>query len=217
MTILINRKEAGKKLADKLHNFKNKENTIILALPRGGVPVASEISKELNLPLDLLLVRKLGLPEHEELAFGAIAIGNKIIFNDEILRKYNLSQEVINEIIEKERHELNRRKNLYRKDQSELNLQGKTVILVDDGIATGATISIALAALEAYETANIIIAAPVICKWTYDELKNKFNKIFYLICPNELLSISQFYQEFTPVSDEEVINLLQQSHMQYES
>src|SRR3990167_525715 len=160
MKTFIDRHAAGKELAEKLKKFKNAKDTIVLALPRGGVPVAYEIAKNLNLPLDVLVVKKLGVPWHEELAFGAIT-ANTLVLNHALLKQLNLSQPVIEDIIAKKKIELATNEKRYRTSLPPLSLHNKTILLIDDGIATGATMMAAIEALQQQKAKNIVVATPV--------------------------------------------------------
>jgi predicted phosphoribosyltransferase len=204
------RREAGKILAQALQNFKNQTNTIVLALPRGGVPVAFEIAQELSQPLDIIIVRKLGVPGHEELAMGAIAMDGTVVFNSDIVGQLDISSVQIKKIIDKEIQEIARRNLQYRKNSSMINVTGKTVILVDDGIATGATMRAAVTAINKQHPLDLIIAVPV----ADPEICRSLEKDAKIICPlmpESLLAVGNWYVDFRQTSDEEVITLLQEN------
>lgn len=204
---LQNRAEAGRKLAQKLSAYENRDDVIVLALPRGGVPVAFEIARELRAPLDVFLVRKLGLPGNEEFAIGAIASGDICILNAEALHGFFIDQQTIEEIALRERAELHRREQVYRQDRAPLNLDGKTVILVDDGLATGSTMRAALAALKSFYPAQVIVALPTAPDTVRDDLSDA-DDVLCLSSPRPFLSVSQAYAEFPQTSDDEVLSLL---------
>ena len=201
-----NRREAGKKLAEILNKYIVADNTYILALPRGGVPVAYEIAIRLRLPLDIMLVRKLGYPSNEEYAIGAIAGDESYIINPGIQNEIN--QETLEEIVSKELRELKRRNQAYRGNKPMPNLKQKNVILVDDGIATGYTMQAAVIALKKMEPQSIIVAVPVIAADTLVWLRRLVAKLIYLKSAEEFVCVGSWYKEFPQVSDEEVIQLL---------
>lgn len=205
------RYEAGKVIATQLKDYANKPDVIVLALPRGGVPVGYEIAKALALPLDVFIVRKLGVPGHEELAMGAIATGGTTIFNEEIIDDLHISQSAIELILQSEREELKRREIRYRDNMPPPNLQGKTVILVDDGIATGATMRAAIKAILQHKPASIILAVPVIALSTYNEMSALVDKIIYSMKPLNFYAVGLWYDDFSQTTDSEVSDLLKES------
>lgn len=204
----IDRYEAGKILATELKKYTNKPNLIILALPRGGVPVAYEIAEFLSAPLDVFIVRKLGIPGYEELAMGAIAIDGTMIFNDEIIRKVTDKKIAIAHAIESEKEELKRREIKYRGNRPFPQLTGKIIILVDDGIATGATMRTAIQALRQHKPASIIIAVPVAEISTCAEMEHIADAVVCPLKPASFYAVGQWYQDFSQISDEEVCHLL---------
>lgn len=208
MNKFMDRHEAGKILADQLKQYAKKDTTIVLALPRGGVPVAYEIARQLSLPLDIFIVRKLGVPGHEELAMGAIATGDITVFNDDILQHLNIPKSAIEQVIQFEKKELRRRDSTYRENKPFPSLEGKTIILVDDGIATGATMRVAIKALQQKNPASIVIAVPVAAFSTYEELSRLVDKIFCPLIPHELYAVGSWYENFSQTSDKEVFELL---------
>lgn len=212
MKNFTDRYEAGKILANELKEYINKPNVIVLALPRGGVPVAYEVAEVLSAPLDVFIVRKLGVPGHEELAMGAIAMDGEIVFNDEIMREIDMPKTAIDRVIKVEKDELKRRENKYRGSRPFPNLNNKTIILVDDGIATGATMRAAIKALRHHKPHDIIIAVPVAGKSTCDEMKHIADKVVCPLKPELFYAVGQWYQDFTQTSDEEVYGLLNKSH-----
>lgn len=204
----IDRYEAGTILAKSLKAYANHKNVIILALPRGGIPVAYEVATALSLPFDVFVVRKLGVPGHEELAMGAIASGGTVIFNEPLMSQLNLEPFEIDAVIKAEQRELERREHLYRGDSPFPNLQGKTVILIDDGIATGSTMRAAVEALRSHDPASIVIAAPVAASDTCDELESLVDEIICPLKPVNFYAVGLWYDDFPQTSDEEVIELL---------
>jgi predicted phosphoribosyltransferase len=212
MKSFIDRYEAGKILAHELQEYKNKSNIIVLALPRGGVPVAYEVAKSLSAPLDVFIVRKLGVPGHEELAMGAIAMEGTVVFNDEIVNTINIPKTAIDQVIKTENEELKRREITYRGNRPFPELRNKTIILVDDGIATGATMRAAVQAIRKHKPASIIIAVPVSAISTCDEMKQIADQVICPLKPEIFYSVGQWYQDFSQTSDEEVYELLNKGH-----
>jgi putative phosphoribosyl transferase len=211
MEKFIDRKHAGIILAKALKEFTKHPHVVVLALPRGGVPVAYEIAKAIAIPLDVFLVRKLGVPNHKELAMGAISSGGTVIFNEPILNELQLNHRDINTVLQNEQKELRRREALYRGNTPFPILQGKTVILVDDGIATGSSIRAAVQGLRKHKPTSIIIAAPVAAASTYQELLKEVNTIICPLQPENFQAVGLWYDDFTQVSDDEVVELLQKS------
>lgn len=204
----LDRYEAGRVLAKKLTEYANQSDVIILALPRGGVPVAYEVAKALSLSFDVFIVRKLGVPGHEELAMGAIAMGGTVVFNDSILNDLNIAKPEINRIIQLENNELKRRESLYRGNRPFPQLANKTIILIDDGIATGATMRAAIQALRQHNPNNIIIAVPVAGIETCEEMEKIADKVICPLKPVYFYAVGQWYQDFSQTSDNEVYQLL---------
>lgn len=212
MDKFVDRCQAGDILAKYLKDYANNPNVIILGLPRGGVPVAFEIATALSAPLDVFIVRKLGLPGHEELAMGAIASGGSVFFNEAVLGYFNLDPMVIQQVIEKEQRELHRREHLYRGNKAFPDLQDKTVILVDDGIATGASMRAAIDALRKHKPKSIVIAVPVAAYSTCEEMAPLVDKIVCPLKPIEFHAVGLWYDNFPQTADEEVIRLLNKAH-----
>ena len=208
---LQNRTEAGQLLAKKLTVYANRSDAIVLGLPRGGVPVAFELAQALNLPLDIFLVRKLGVPGQEELAMGAIAWGDVMTINEDVVNWLGISRETIAQVADKERQELQRRDRMYRGNLPIPDVRHRTVILVDDGIATGSTIRAAIAALRQQQPDQIVVAVPVVSPLTCDRLKAEVDRVVCLIAPTSLSSISLWYKDFSQTTDAEVCNLLAQA------
>lgn len=206
------RTDAGKVLANELEIYAHRKDVIVLALPRGGVPVAYEIAKVLSVPLDVIIVRKLGVPCHEELAMGAIASGNVTVFNNQIIRELDVSQHALNQVILKEKDELKRREFAYRGNRKFPDLNNKTIILVDDGIATGATMKAAIEALKQQHVASIIVAIPVAAYDTCQEISEIVNEIVCPFKPKNFYAVGAWYQHFSQTSDEEVIELLAKAY-----
>lgn len=207
----LNRTEAGKALVNHLKAYSHQEQTIVLALPRGGVPIAYEISTALSLPLDVFIVRKLGIPEHEELAMGAIASGNTTVFNEEVIQGLHIQKPAINAVIKAEQKELLRRERLYRGNRPFPELLNKTIILVDDGIATGATMFAAIKALRAHHPKKIIAAVPVAAESTCKEMEPLVDQLICPLKPFDFYAVGVWYEEFPQTSDDEVIELLEKS------
>ena len=202
------RHEAGRRLADKLVAYAKRPDVLVLALPRGGVPVAFEVARDLGAPLDLFLVRKLGLPGHEELAMGAIASGGVRVLNDEVVRMLNVPPEVIDLVGTWEQQELARREQLYRGDRPAPDVRGRTVILVDDGLATGATMHAAIAALRRQQPARIVVAVPTAPPEMCEALRAEVDDVICAITPQPFQSVGLWYEDFSPTTDEEVRELL---------
>jgi putative phosphoribosyl transferase len=205
------RTEAGQVLATKLAAYANRPDVLVLALPRGGVPVAFEIARALHAPLDVLIVRKLGVPGQKELALGAIASGGVRVLNDDVVRMLAIPDEVINKIAVHEQHEVERRERLYRADRPAIDVHGRTVILVDDGIATGATMRAAVTAVRQLQPAHIIIAVPAAASSTCDEFAAEVDELVCVIRPEEFFAVGFWYKHFSQTTDEEVRDLLQQA------
>ncbi len=206
--VLPNRTEAGRLLAKKLTAYANRSDVLVLGLPRGGVPVAFEVAKALNLPLDICLVRKLGVPGHKELAMGAIAMGGVMVLNDEVIKWRRISRQAIDAVARRERLELRRRDRLYRGDRPIPDLRNRTVILIDDGIATGSTLRAAIAALRKLQPKSIVVAVPVAPPSTCNQLQAEVDEVVCLRTPEPLSSISLWYEDFSQTTDEEVRHLL---------
>lgn len=205
----INRQDAGKKLAARLPRYKDEKDAIILALPRGGVPIAYEIASLLHVPFTVLVARKLGAPGEEELAIGAIAEFGGLFLNEELISLMGVTARYIEEVREKELKELARRASVCRRHEFP-DVKGKTVILVDDGVATGATMLAAIDAMRKKQVQAVVVAVPVIANDTVREIEAAADKLLCIEAPRVFLGVGQFYQEFEQVTDEEVVSLLKQ-------
>lgn len=206
-----NRSEAGRILSERLSAYANRDDVIVLALPRGGVPVAAKVAKGLNAPLDVFVVRKLGLPGHPELAMGAIASGGVRVFNGEVVNALRIPDEVVDAVSAEELIELQRREKAYRVGLPPLDVEGKTVIVVDDGIATGSTMLAAVAALRQLNAARIVVAAPVVAASTYREIQRAADEVAAVLVPEHFYAVGLWYEDFSQTSDEEVRDLLAQA------
>lgn len=202
------RRSAGKALAEKLAERPHASDVLVLALPRGGVPVACEVAKRLAAPLDILLVRKLGAPGQPELAAGAIASGGIRVLNPDVVGQLGISEQALERVAADEQRELERRERLYRGARERPPVAGRCVILVDDGIATGATMRAAIAALRPQQPDRIVVAAPVIAPDTAAMLASEADEIVYLAAPAAFFAIGQWYRHFDQVGDDEVRRLL---------
>ena len=203
-----NREEAGRLLAEQLAHYKNQPNTVVVGLARGGLPVAFEVAKALHAPLDVFTVRKLGVPGHEELAFGAIASGGIHVVDRETIDAVGLSPQEMHQALTQARHELERRERLYRSDRPALKLKNKTVIVVDDGIATGSSMSAAIEALRRMGAARTVIAVPVAPLATCERLRNEADEVVCSYAPESFYAVGAFYDGFSQVTDGEVKELL---------
>jgi predicted phosphoribosyltransferase len=205
------RHSAGKLLADAVEPVVAGEDAVILALPRGGVPVAYEVAKRLGAPLDVLLVRKLGVPWQPELAFGAIATGDIVVKNDDHLKALGLKPDVVDDIVERERAEIDRREHLYREGRAPLDIANRTVVVVDDGIATGSTVRAALKSLERRGVRKRIVACPVAAAETVRALEKLAHEVICLRTPVAFGAVGTWYDDFAPVFDSEVKELLEET------
>jgi putative phosphoribosyl transferase len=208
------RRDAGKKLARKLFAYAARPDVTILALPRGGVPVGYEVARALNAPLDIFIVRKLGMPGREELAIGAIASGGIRILNKDIIRMLSIPDEVINFVVKRELQELQRREDLYRGGRTAPEARDRTVILIDDGLATGASMRAAVAGLRAQHPARIVVAVPAAAPETCDAFQSEVDEIICASTPEPFYGVGHWYEDFSQTTDEEVRNLLQEANRQ---
>jgi putative phosphoribosyl transferase len=210
MAFFVNRVDAGKRLASALKNFSGKHG-IVLTIPRGGVVVGFEIAKVLNLPLDVIIPRKIGAPDNPELAIGAVAEDGTTILDNNLIKYLGVSREYIKEESERQKQEIGRRLKLYRQDTSYPDLKGLDVIVVDDGIATGSTMKAALASVKNRGAASVTVAVPVGSPSTIEELNEMADRVVCLYTPEYFQAIGEFYTDFSQTSDEEVIGLLRES------
>ena len=206
------RKEAGQLLSLELARYKDGRDVLVLALPRGGVPVAHEIASVLHCPLDVLVVRKLGVPGHEEMAMGAIATGGIRLINPDIVSALGISPEAVEDVERKEEAELFRRERSYRGNRGPLDTSNKTIILVDDGIATGATMQAAIASLRQRRVRKIIVASPVAPRSVVLSLRRVADDVVTMLNPEDFGGVGRWYKDFSQTSDEEVQQLLEAEH-----
>jgi putative phosphoribosyl transferase len=204
-----NRVTAGRSLAKKLESYANRSDVIVLALPRGGVPVAYEVARALNAPLDVFLVRKLGVPGYEELAMGAIATGNVRVLNEKLINDLGIADEWIDQVATREERELARREKVYRGASAPLSVSGRTVIVVDDGLATGSTMRAAVNALKRLGPTRIIVAAPVAARETCESFNTDVDATCVCVMsPEPFRGVGLWYRDFSQTTDEEVCYLL---------
>lgn len=203
--------DAGRRLASRLTAYEENENVLVLGLPRGGVPVAAEVAEALGAPLDVFLVRKLGVPGHEELAMGAIATGDAIVVNEDVVHKLHISDEAFRDVVRHERQELRRREQAYRHNAAPPKLAGKIAILVDDGLATGATMRVAVEAVRRQGPAKIVVAVPVGARQTVAALAPFADEVVCASMPENFQAVGHWYEDFSPTTDEEVIEALERA------
>jgi putative phosphoribosyl transferase len=209
--VFRDRREAGRLLVPLLRSYAGRRDVIVLALPRGGVPVAYEVATALGVPLDVFTVRKLGVPGHEELAMGAIGSGGAFVLNREVIAGLNISQDEVVRVAERERRELERREHLYRDDLPYPQLEGKTVVLIDDGLATGASMLVAVNALRQQRAAKIVVAIPVAPPDTCALLREYADEAICYETPEPFGGVGAWYEDFSQVTDDEVRTLLHQA------
>ena len=202
------RRDAGRRLAEQLAPYANRSDVLVLALPRGGVPVAAEVARALRAPLDVFVVRKLGVPGSEELAMGAVATGGVRVLNDAVIRALHISANVIDAVTAGEQEELQRRERVYRGDRPAPDVSGRTVILVDDGLATGATMQAAVAALRLQAPTRIVVAAPVGAAEPVHALRTEVDDVVCVLTPEPFYAVGAWYEDFDQTTDEEVRELL---------
>jgi len=211
----LDRVEAGRLLAEKLDRYAHEPNVLVLGLPRGGVPVAAQVANRLGLPLDVFVVRKLGLPGHEELAMGAIATGGIRVINQEVVKPLRIPEHVIEAVAASEQRELLRRERAYRDDLPLPEVKDKTVIVVDDGVATGSTMLAAIGALRKLEAGRIVVATPTISPSTFWEIERVADEIVAVIVPESFRGVGQWYESFSQTTDEEVRQILAQADARF--
>jgi putative phosphoribosyl transferase len=202
------RVDAGRQLAQKLSDYRGRPDLLVLALPRGGVPVGFEVARELGALLDVFMVRKLGVPGHAELAMGALASGGTRVLNRDVVDTLHIPDQVINEVAAKEVAELERRERAYRGDRPAPEISGKTVVLVDDGLATGSTMRAAAMALRQRSPARLVVGVPVAAPQICDEFRDQVDEIVCAITPEPFYAVGLWYQDFSQTSDDEVRDLL---------
>lgn len=202
---------AGRALAKAMTNYRDRQDLLVLALPRGGVPVAYELAEALHAPLDLILVRKLGSPGQQELAMGAIASGGVRVLNEELVSYLHVSEETLENVAAREQKELERRERAYRGDRPWPEITGKCVILVDDGVATGATMRVAIKALRKQNPKEVVVAVPVAPPDTIEVLRREADDVVCLAMPEPFTAIGLWYVNFSQVSDEEVTEQLERA------
>jgi predicted phosphoribosyltransferase len=209
--VFRNRSEAGRLLASKLNKYANSADVLVLALPRGGVPVAYEVARELHAPLHVFLVRKLGVPAHEELAMGAIASGGVRVLNEDVLSALDIPDEIIDRVTADEQEELERRERAYRDGRPAPEIRGRTIILVDDGLATGSTMRAGVAALRKQGPARIVVAVPVGAAETCADLQEEADDVICAATPEPFYAVGLWYNNFSQTTDEEVHDLLERA------
>ncbi|HEX4124168.1 MAG TPA: phosphoribosyltransferase [Tepidisphaeraceae bacterium] len=206
----LDRLEAGRILAGRLRQYADRPGVLVLALPRGGVPVGLEVARQLNVPLDVFVVRKLGTPGHEELAMGAIASGGVRVENERVIQSLGIDKSAVDEVAERELEEVRRRERYYRDDRPPPKVQGRTVILVDDGLATGSTMAAAAAALRKLGPARLVIAVPVGAPESCAYLRRSADEVVCVQTPEDFTAVGEWYEDFGQTTDEEVRALLNQ-------
>lgn len=207
----LNRTDAGRRLAATLSAYAGRPDVIVLALPRGGVVVAYEVARELDVPLDVFIVRKLGVPEHDELAMGAIASGGASVLDEALVRELRISERDIRTVIAAEQRELERREREYRGDRPPPDIAGRTVILVDDGLATGASMRVAVAALKQEHPGRLVVAVPIAPPETCDTLRREADDVVCAVTPEPFYAVGLWYEDFTQTTDREVHDLLERA------
>ncbi|BBZ08192.1 hypothetical protein MDOR_23610 [Mycolicibacterium doricum] len=206
--IFRDRRDAGRALAEELSAYRGRDDVVVLGLARGGVPVGWEVAHGLGAPLDVFLVRKLGAPQWEELAMGAIASGGGVVVNEQLVARLNITEEAVERVIERETTELRRRENAYRQGRPPPVLVGQTVLLTDDGIATGASMRAAVRAVRASEPARVVVAVPVAPASACRELRDEADAVVCVTMPAGFQAVGQLYADFHQVTDDEVRDLL---------
>src|SRR4051794_23875092 len=208
MVTFANRAAAGRVLAERLGHYRGRDDVVVLGLPRGGVPVAAEVATSLAAPLDVYVVRKLGVPGHAELALGAIGPGNVRVLNSEVVRAYCLDERLIDDVAARETAELERRQREYRGEGDAVAVAGRVVILVDDGLATGATMRAAVQAVRHSEPSRVVVAVPVAAASTVRDLEAIADEVVCVQTPTFFMAVGQWYDDFSQTSDAEVRDLL---------
>lgn len=211
-TTFHNRIEAGQLLAEKLAGYADRSDVLVLGLPRGGVPVAAQVAKKLNAPLDIFVVRKLGLPGQPELAMGAIASGGIRVLNSEVIDAVGIPRQIIEAVTVHEQRELRRREQAYRDNLPTPDVRGKSVILVDDGVATGSTMTAAIKALRLLRASRVIVATPTIARDTCTKIRGAADDLIWVIAPEDFHGVGEWYEDFSQTTDAEVREILAQAH-----
>ncbi len=206
--LFVDRRSAGRALAESLAGHTDRGDVVVLALPRGGVPVAFEVAQRLRAPMDVFLVRKLGAPGHAELAMGALATGGTLVRNDQVIRGLGIGEEMIDRVVDTERRELDRREHAYRDDRAPLDVTGRVVLLVDDGMATGATMRAAIDAVRRRRPARVIVAVPVASERACQQMRLIADGVVCLSTPSTFFAVGQYYADFAQTTDDEVRELL---------
>lgn len=208
MKIFADRREAGAELATRLESYRDTEGVMVLALPRGGVVTGSAVAAYLNCRLDVIIIRKVGFPGQPEFAIGAVSETGTVVLNEQVVSSYGVSTEYVEEEVARQEHELERRVELYRKGKKLPELKGKTIILVDDGVATGASMKAAISTLKEEGTEKLVVAVPVAPPSTVMELEEMTDEVVCLETPADFMAVGGYYRDFTQVTDEEVIEVL---------
>lgn len=209
--IFQNRREAGRELAKKLDDYADQDDVIVLGLARGGLPVADEVARALGAPLDVFLVQKLGMPGREELAMGAIASGGVRVLNQDVIARANIGDEKVEQVAQKEKEELERREQAYRGDRERLDLENKIVLLVDDGLATGASMRAAVDAVKTSRPKKIIVAVPTASAEACGDLQGRVDDVVCAQTPSPFFGVGAWYEEFSQVNDQQVRQILEDS------
>lgn len=204
----LDRVDAGRQLAEKLAGLVRGQHPLLLALPRGGVPVAAVVSDALGIPFDVLVVRKLGVPGHEEYAMGAIAAGGVMVLNHEVVARLGIPLDAVERVVRQETRELERREKLFRDDRPPPEVSGRMVIVVDDGIATGSTMTAAIELLRKRGAARVVVAVPVSARDSARRLRGEADEVITLLEPRDFSAVGQWYADFSQTSDDEVRQLL---------
>lgn len=210
-----NRIDAGQALASRLACYAGRPDVLVLGLPRGGLPVAYKVALALKAPLDVFVVRKLGVPGHEELAMGAIATGGTRVLNAEVVEGLGISSKAIDEVTAREQRELERREAAYRGLRPAPSVAGRTVVLVDDGVATGSTMRAAVASVRQQSPARIVVAVPVASSIAYDELRREADELVCIATPEPFYAVGLWYQDFSQTTDDEIRDLLKRAHARH--
>jgi len=206
--IFRDRTEAGHLLAEELVKYAGSDEVLVLGLPRGGVPVAFEVARRLHVPLDIFVVRKLGVPGHEEYAFGAIAEGDVSVLDEDVVAELRIPQSMVDGIIDREKQELKRRQLTYRGHETSPRIRGRIILLIDDGVATGSTMTAAVRALRSQQPKHLVVAVPTAPPSSCVKLAEEADEVIALIKPEYFVAVGQWYEDFSQTSDDEVRRLL---------